>query len=200
MPTIDWSTAEQFGAEDNFISQVSANLHVPADGQYQFRVTNDDGALVYIDGQLVLENDGPNDSTSVEGSDKQRLTLRDAHRGRARPAGRLLRGQRQAAPHARVEDAGQLLLPGDPDLGAQHRGRRRARDGPRLQVLRGRDRHSGRRAAARLRQPELRARRPAPRGLRAQGLRPGVHAGRAARRRDDGRGQLRRLAPRPGVR
>src|SRR6478609_11478881 len=93
MPTIDWSTAEQFGAEDNFISQVSANLHVPADGQYQFRVTNDDGALVYIDGQLVLENDGPNDSTSVEGSatltagvhdlrvdyyegsDKQRLTL-----------------------------------------------------------------------------------------------------------------------------
>jgi hypothetical protein len=93
MPTIDWNSAEQFGAEDQFISQVLANLTVPADGQYQFRVTNDDGALVYIDDELVLENDGPNDSTSVEGSvalsagvhdlrveyyeggDKQRLTL-----------------------------------------------------------------------------------------------------------------------------
>ncbi|WP_083259509.1 family 16 glycoside hydrolase [Cellulosimicrobium cellulans] len=68
MPTIDWSTAQQFGGEDNFISHVLANLHVPADGQYQLRVTNDDGALVYIDDQLVLENDGPNDSTSVEGA------------------------------------------------------------------------------------------------------------------------------------
>jgi hypothetical protein len=68
MPTIDWTTAEQFGAEDQFISHVLANLHVETEGQYQFRVTNDDGALVYVDDQLVLENDGPNDSTSVEGS------------------------------------------------------------------------------------------------------------------------------------
>ncbi|WP_251152795.1 family 16 glycoside hydrolase [Cellulosimicrobium sp. Marseille-Q4280] len=93
MPTIDWTTAEQFGAEDRFISQVTANLTVETAGQYTFRVTNDDGAIVYIDDQQVIENDGPNDSTSVEGNatltagvhalrvdyyeggDKQRLTL-----------------------------------------------------------------------------------------------------------------------------
>ncbi|MBD8078433.1 family 16 glycoside hydrolase [Cellulosimicrobium arenosum] len=68
MPTIDWNSPDDFGASDTFISQVTANLHVETEGQYTFRVTNDDGALVYIDEQLVIENDGPNDSTSVEGS------------------------------------------------------------------------------------------------------------------------------------
>ncbi|HLT83013.1 MAG TPA: family 16 glycoside hydrolase [Phototrophicaceae bacterium] len=66
MPTIDWRTDEEFGASDNFITHVLGYLHVPADGEYGLRVTNDDGALVYLDDQLVLENDGPQDSTSVE--------------------------------------------------------------------------------------------------------------------------------------
>ncbi|WP_324650791.1 family 16 glycoside hydrolase [Georgenia sp. H159] len=66
MPTIDWRTDEEFGAADNFITHALANLTVPEDGAYGFRVTNDDGALVYLDDQLILENDGPNDSTSVE--------------------------------------------------------------------------------------------------------------------------------------
>ncbi|WP_265522348.1 family 16 glycoside hydrolase [Oerskovia flava] len=68
MPTIDWNSPEHFGASDNFISHVHANLHAPADGEYTFRVTNDDGALVYLNDTLLLENDGPNDSTSVEGT------------------------------------------------------------------------------------------------------------------------------------
>src|SRR5690625_3799017 len=68
MPNIDWRTDEDFGLSDNFITHALANLHIPADGEYAFRVTNDDGALVYIDDQLVLENDGPNNSTSVEGT------------------------------------------------------------------------------------------------------------------------------------
>ncbi|MBD5784808.1 DUF1080 domain-containing protein [Cellulosimicrobium terreum] len=68
MPTIDWTTADQFGAEDNFMSQVTANLTVATEGQYTFKVTNDDGAIVYVDEQEVVNNDGPNDSTSVEGN------------------------------------------------------------------------------------------------------------------------------------
>lgn len=93
MSTIDWTTAEQFGAEDQFISHVLGNLHVEVEGEYQFRVTNDDGAIVHLGDQEILNNDGPNDSTSVEatttltvgthpllveyfeGADKQRLTL-----------------------------------------------------------------------------------------------------------------------------
>lgn len=66
MPTIDWRTDAEFGASDNFITHVTANLIVPEDGSYGLRVTNDDGALVYLDDELVLANDGPNDSTSVE--------------------------------------------------------------------------------------------------------------------------------------
>ncbi|MBD8062644.1 DUF1080 domain-containing protein, partial [Actinomycetaceae bacterium Sa1BUA1] len=66
MPTIDWSTDADFGASDNFITHALATLTVPTDGEYGFRVTNDDGALVYLDDQLILENDGPQDSTSVE--------------------------------------------------------------------------------------------------------------------------------------
>src|SRR5690625_3484657 len=66
MPTIDWRTDEEFGASDNFITHVLAHLHVEEEGTYAFRVTTDDGALVHLDGELILENDGPNDSTSVE--------------------------------------------------------------------------------------------------------------------------------------
>src|SRR5699024_328558 len=35
---------------------------------YEFRMTNDDGAILYLDGQEFHNNDGPNDSTSVTGS------------------------------------------------------------------------------------------------------------------------------------
>ncbi|MEE6297353.1 family 16 glycoside hydrolase, partial [Georgenia wangjunii] len=66
MPTIDWSTDADFGAADTFITHATANLTVPQDGEYAFRVTNDDGALVYLDDQLIIENDGPQDSTSKE--------------------------------------------------------------------------------------------------------------------------------------
>src|SRR5699024_3029837 len=68
MPTIDWSTDADFGLSDNFLTHALANLHVEADGSYEFRMTNDDGAILYLDDQEFLTNDGPNDSTSVTGS------------------------------------------------------------------------------------------------------------------------------------
>src|SRR5699024_5041366 len=90
---IDWYTEEDFGLADHFITHALANLHVEESGEYEFRMTNDDGALFYHDDDLVLENDGPQDSTSVtdvveleegvhdlriehyEGTNNQRLTL-----------------------------------------------------------------------------------------------------------------------------
>ena len=58
MPTIDWSTAADFGFESNFVSHAIANLDVPADGTYTFRLTSDDGSKLYIDDQLVIDHDG----------------------------------------------------------------------------------------------------------------------------------------------
>ncbi|MEE6283340.1 family 16 glycoside hydrolase, partial [Georgenia sp. MJ170] len=68
MPTIDWASDEDFGLSDQFITHALANLTVPADGNYEFRMTNDDGALFYLNDDLVIENDGPQDSTSVTGT------------------------------------------------------------------------------------------------------------------------------------
>ncbi|MPV49484.1 DUF1080 domain-containing protein [Pseudactinotalea sp. HY160] len=93
MPTIDWSADADFGLSSNFITHAIANLHVAEAGSYEFRMTNDDGAIFYLDDQVLINNDGPSDSTSVtatatldagvhpvriehyEGFDKQRLTL-----------------------------------------------------------------------------------------------------------------------------
>jgi hypothetical protein len=58
LPTIDWSDTATFGLQDNFVAHVLANLTVPADGAYQLRVTSDDGAKVYLDDALVIDNDG----------------------------------------------------------------------------------------------------------------------------------------------
>ena len=68
METIDWDSQEQFGLGDHFITHALANLDVAEAGEYEFRMTNDDGALFYLDDELILENDGPQDSTSVTGT------------------------------------------------------------------------------------------------------------------------------------
>lgn len=75
MPTIDWSTPGDFGFEDNFLSHVVANLHVPADGDYTFRLTSDDGSRLSIDGAVVVDHDGLHADTSKDGT----VTLTAGH-------------------------------------------------------------------------------------------------------------------------
>jgi hypothetical protein len=58
MPTINWTTESEFGLAERFISHVTANLQVPADGTYTFRLISDDGSRLTIDDQLVVDNDG----------------------------------------------------------------------------------------------------------------------------------------------
>jgi hypothetical protein len=58
MPTIDWSSDADFGQANNFQSQVSANLTVPAAGVYGFRLTSDDGSRLTIDDKVVVDHDG----------------------------------------------------------------------------------------------------------------------------------------------
>jgi 3-keto-disaccharide hydrolase/PA14 domain-containing protein/carbohydrate binding protein with CBM35 domain len=58
MPTINWTTESEFGLAERFITHVTANLQVPADGTYTFRLISDDGSRLSIDDQLVVDNDG----------------------------------------------------------------------------------------------------------------------------------------------
>jgi len=68
MPTIDYSSPAEFGAADNFLSHVTANIDVPVDGTYSFRLTSDDGSRLAIDDEVVVDHDGLHGETSKEGS------------------------------------------------------------------------------------------------------------------------------------
>lgn len=57
MPLIDWSDGD-FGLEDRFVTHVTANLNVPEDGTYNFRLLSDDGSRLFIDDEMVIDHDG----------------------------------------------------------------------------------------------------------------------------------------------
>ncbi|MEJ1201649.1 ricin-type beta-trefoil lectin domain protein [Streptomyces sp. CCNWLW230] len=68
MPVVDWSSAEDFGLESNFVTHVLGNLDAAQAGSYTFRLTSDDGSRLWIDDQLVVNHDGlhgpePKDAT-----------------------------------------------------------------------------------------------------------------------------------------
>lgn len=66
MPTVQYTTPEEFGATDDFISHVIANLNVPTPGDYTFRLTSDDGSKLHLDGALVIDHDGLHGATAKE--------------------------------------------------------------------------------------------------------------------------------------
>ncbi|BCB90479.1 hypothetical protein Psuf_077920 [Phytohabitans suffuscus] len=68
MPVIDWSTAADFGFEDNFLTHALANIDIPATGAYTFRLTSDDGSRLYIDDQVVIDHDGLHGATPKDGT------------------------------------------------------------------------------------------------------------------------------------
>ncbi|MBU2665227.1 DUF1080 domain-containing protein [Actinoplanes bogorensis] len=61
MPNVDWSTTDQFGLNDNFVTHALANLTAPAAGAYTFRLVSDDGSKLFLDDQLVIDHDGLHD-------------------------------------------------------------------------------------------------------------------------------------------
>ncbi|SNY47274.1 family 16 glycoside hydrolase [Paractinoplanes atraurantiacus] len=61
MPTVDWSTTDQFGLGDNFVTHALANLTVPATGQYAFRLVSDDGSKLFVGDTLLIDHDGLHD-------------------------------------------------------------------------------------------------------------------------------------------
>ncbi|MFF9543671.1 family 16 glycoside hydrolase [Streptomyces albidoflavus] len=68
MPVIDWSATDDFGVADHFVSEVTANLTVPEDGTYDFRLTSDDGSRLLIGGDTVIDHDGLHGAEPEDGS------------------------------------------------------------------------------------------------------------------------------------
>ncbi|MFI9643242.1 family 16 glycoside hydrolase [Micromonospora sp. NPDC051925] len=68
MPQVNWTTTDEFGLSDRFISHVVANLTAPADGDYTFRLTSDDGSRLTIGDQVVVDHDGLHGETAKEGT------------------------------------------------------------------------------------------------------------------------------------
>ena len=68
MPTINWTTAADFGFEDNFVAQVIGNVNITTAGSYIFRLTSDDGSRLSIDGATVINHDGLHAATSMDGT------------------------------------------------------------------------------------------------------------------------------------
>ncbi|KPC75492.1 membrane protein, partial [Streptomyces sp. NRRL WC-3753] len=68
MPVIDWSATDDFGVADHFVSEVTANLTVPEDGTYDFRLTSDDGSRLLIGGDTVIDHDGLHGAEPKDGS------------------------------------------------------------------------------------------------------------------------------------
>ncbi|MFC7989731.1 family 16 glycoside hydrolase [Streptomyces pilosus] len=69
MPVVDWKSTDDFGGfGDNFVTQVTGNIHVPADGAYTFRLSSDDGSRLLIDGQLVIDHDGLHGAEPKDGT------------------------------------------------------------------------------------------------------------------------------------
>ena len=57
-PLIDWRTTEFSGVHPPFVSEVRARLKVPGEGDYAFRLTSDDGAVLRFDSAVLVDNCG----------------------------------------------------------------------------------------------------------------------------------------------
>ena len=51
--------------DDQFLTVCSGVLNVPADGEYAFQLTSDDGSRLVLDGTVLLDHDGLHGATSI---------------------------------------------------------------------------------------------------------------------------------------
>lgn len=64
--TLDLSN--NFGAlKENFLAEIDGYVKADGPGEYAFRLTSDDGSLLWIDNRLVVSNDGPHGATPKDG-------------------------------------------------------------------------------------------------------------------------------------
>ncbi|MBK1787639.1 family 16 glycoside hydrolase [Prauserella cavernicola] len=67
MPTIDWRSTEDFGIADRFVTEVTGYLNVETAGRYDFRLTSDDGARLFLGDTEVIDHPGRHGATPKDG-------------------------------------------------------------------------------------------------------------------------------------
>ena len=171
MSTINWTTATDFGFEDNFVAQVLGNVNITTAGSYTFRLTSDDGSRLLIDDTLVINHDGLHGATAKDGT----ITLTTGYH-----ALRIDHFERGGGQQITLEwrTPGSTAFVARAELGAEHRRRRGAGDRAGPQGVRGRRRLARRRPAADRRAPQLHPDQPAAQRLPAAGHRHGLAARR----------------------
>ncbi|WZO97811.1 c-type cytochrome [Isosphaeraceae bacterium EP7] len=55
------------GATNNYALRFEASLPIPADGEYRFQLSSDDGSRLELDGKLVVDHDGVHPSSEKSG-------------------------------------------------------------------------------------------------------------------------------------
>ncbi len=67
--TIDLGEDESFGSlENNFVTDVSGYIRVMSAGRHTFQLLSDDGARLWVRGQVVVDNDGLHGAIAKEGT------------------------------------------------------------------------------------------------------------------------------------
>jgi hypothetical protein len=59
---------EGFEAVDNFVMRWRGDITIPETGDYTFQTNSDDGSMLYIDEQLVVNNDGLHGTKAAQGT------------------------------------------------------------------------------------------------------------------------------------
>ena len=70
-PTIDWTTNADFGIADRFVTEVTGYLNPTTAGRYDFRLTSDDGARLFLGGTQVIDHPGKHGATPQDGSSER---------------------------------------------------------------------------------------------------------------------------------
>lgn len=53
--------------EEWFAIRYEGNFNIPSDGNWQFKLESDDGAILYVDGNKIIDNDGLHTAKTVSG-------------------------------------------------------------------------------------------------------------------------------------
>ncbi|MGE5499316.1 MAG: GH92 family glycosyl hydrolase, partial [Syntrophothermus sp.] len=63
----DYPSIASSEREENFGFRYEGYINIPKDGMYKFYTKSDDGSMLFIDDQKVVDNDGPHGATSANG-------------------------------------------------------------------------------------------------------------------------------------
>jgi hypothetical protein len=65
---VHWGSGGPLGQADQFLIEQTRVFLAPADGQYTFRTSSDDGSWLWVDGQPVVVNNGLHAETAIVGT------------------------------------------------------------------------------------------------------------------------------------